>query len=153
MMTTPDYVHFRPRLAQYGEAGTDQFGHNVATLVGWGKTTRGKTQPTATQTEVQQRLETPVMTTGTCLSLLEDILTLDLSEDLSPEHHLCAGGLTEAGGCSGDSGGPLMAREDDISPWQIVGVVSGGTKTCGIGAPGIFTRVTHYDQWIRDNMI
>ena len=45
-----------------------------------------------------------------------------------------------------------MAREDDISPWQLVGVVSGGTKRCGIGAPGIFTRVTHYDQWISDNM-
>ena len=152
MMTTPDYVHFRPRLAQYGEAETDEFGHNVATLVGWGKTTRGKTQPTATQTEVQQRLETPVLTTGTCLSLLEDILNLDLSQDLSPEHHLCAGGLTEAGGCSGDSGGPLMAREDDLSPWQLVGVLSGGPKRCGNGAPDIFTRLSHYTSWIIDSL-
>ena len=46
-----------------------------------------------------------------------------------------------------------MARKDDLSPWQIVGIVSFGTGTCGLGAPAVFTRVTQYDQWIRDNMV
>ena len=45
-----------------------------------------------------------------------------------------------------------MAREDELSPWQLVGVVSGGTKWCGLGVPSIFTRVTQYSQWIRDNL-
>ena len=39
-----------------------------------------------------------------------------------------------------------MARQDELSPWQLVGVVSGGTKL------SIFTRVSQYRQWITDNL-
>ena len=46
-----------------------------------------------------------------------------------------------------------MAREDDLSVWQLVGVVSAGTKRCGLGAPAIFTRVTNYMPWIRENLV
>jgi len=35
---------------------------------------------------------------------------------------------------------------------MIVGVVSGGTSRCGIGAPGIYTRVSNFRQWIEDNL-
>ena len=70
----------------------------------------------------------------------------------SPSLHPCAGGEVGQDSCKGDSGGPLMARRDELSPWQQVGVVSGGTFICGIGAPAIFTRVTQYSQWIRDNL-
>ena len=52
----------------------------------------------------------------------------------------------------GDSGGPLITREDELSAYMLVGVVSGGTGRCGIGAPGIFTRVSYYKQWIIDNL-
>merc|ERR1739848_717160 len=126
-----------PSLAQYGEPEAGLFNNNLATVVGWGRTSWGKARHNSTQTELQQKLETPVMSNLNCVSLLENILNippkdkLDLSEDLSPEHHLCAGGLAEKGGCSGDSGGPLLAREDELSPWQLVGVLSGGPKRCG----------------------
>ena len=52
----------------------------------------------------------------------------------------------------GDSGGPLLVRADLLSPWQVVGVVSGGSYKCGVGAPAIFTRVAPYRQWIVDNL-
>ena len=45
-----------------------------------------------------------------------------------------------------------MAREDELSPWQLVGTLSGGPKRCGNGAPDIFTRVSQYRQWITDNL-
>ena len=45
-----------------------------------------------------------------------------------------------------------MARGNELSPWQLVGVVSFGSAECGIGAPTVFTRVTQYSQWIRDNL-
>ena len=45
-----------------------------------------------------------------------------------------------------------MARRDELSPWQQVGIVSGGTSRCGIGAPAIFTRVSQYSEWIRNNL-
>ena len=86
--------------------------------------------------------------------------------------HLCAGAQQGKDGCKvnskdsvrqdaddiidnlsqGDSGGPLLSREDSVSPFMVTGVVSTGTKDCGIGAPGVFTRVSNYYQWIIDTM-
>ena len=66
---------------------------------------------------------------------------------------LCAGtlaadGSIEAGkdSCQGDSGGPLT-REEDGGRRSLVGVVSGG-KGCGAGKPAVYTRVSHYADWI-----
>jgi len=36
---------------------------------------------------------------------------------------------------------------------MIVGVVSFGTGRCGKGAPGVYTRVASYRQWIEDNLV
>jgi len=35
---------------------------------------------------------------------------------------------------------------------MVVGIVSGGTARCGKGAPGIFTRVSNYMEWIIENL-
>ena len=69
------------------------------------------------------------------------------------EKQICAGGEKGKDSCNGDSGGPLMARESDISPWQIVGIVSFGTSRCAQGAPAVYTRVTNYMDWILDNLV
>ena len=53
----------------------------------------------------------------------------------------------------GDSGGPLIARDGDLASYMVVGVVSGGTKRCGVGAPGLFTRVSSYRRWIVENLV
>ena len=36
---------------------------------------------------------------------------------------------------------------------MLVGVVSGGTNRCGRGAPGLFTRVSSYREWIVENLV
>ena len=54
--------------------------------------------------------------------------------------------------CKGDSGGPLVYREGADDPWYQVGVVSFGTKKCGAGTPGVYTRVSAYMDWISKNM-
>ncbi len=66
---------------------------------------------------------------------------------------LCAGTLAANGSievgkdsCQGDSGGPLT-REEDGGKRSLVGVVSGG-KGCGAGKPAVYTRVSHYADWI-----
>ena len=58
---------------------------------------------------------------------------------------LCAGNeKTDA--CAGDSGGPLLWME--ARRWTVGGVVSFGPSSCGNLAPGVYTRVDNYLDWI-----
>ena len=56
--------------------------------------------------------------------------------------------------CFGDSGGPILAQ-DDNDEWLQVGIVSGGTVgdlACGsMTRPGFYARVGNYTNWINDN--
>ena len=64
---------------------------------------------------------------------------------------ICAGYLN--GGrdsCYGDSGGPLMVLSDE-SP-VIYGSVSFGYGCAQPNAPGVYTRVANYIDWIQSNM-
>ena len=54
--------------------------------------------------------------------------------------------------CNGDSGGPLIARRDRKSSMFLWGIVSSGTRVCGSGKPGIYTRISHYGDWIKANL-
>ncbi|CAC5419326.1 TMPRSS15 [Mytilus coruscus] len=64
---------------------------------------------------------------------------------------ICAGILVGKGGdtCQGDSGGPLMCKNNH-GTWQLVGVTSWGGGICGKSTlPGVYTRVTKYNTWIK----
>ncbi|XP_060523167.1 chymotrypsin-1-like [Cylas formicarius] len=66
-----------------------------------------------------------------------------LSPPFDPAQNLCAGvSANDQGQCSGDSGGPLVV--DAVQ----VGIVSWSVKPC-ISAPGVFTRVSPFRNWIR----
>lgn len=58
--------------------------------------------------------------------------------------NVCTGGANlTISACSGDSGGPLTLGG------ELIGVVSWGIMPCGtIGAPSVFARVSHYNNWI-----
>lgn len=70
---------------------------------------------------------------------------------------LCAGGLKGKDSCNGDSGGPLITRTVDrrsgvqSTAW-LTGIVSYGTRRCGEGKPGVYTRVSSYIDWIKRTM-
>lgn len=49
-----------------------------------------------------------------------------------------------AGGCSGDSGGPIMATV--FGKRMVVGVTSYGAVDCNWGLPTVFTKVSYYER-------
>ena len=51
--------------------------------------------------------------------------------------------------CNGDSGGPLFGRDTLDSPMYAIGIVSSGTKICGLGQPGVYTKVAVFEDWIK----
>ena len=65
---------------------------------------------------------------------------------------MCAIGANRTDNCSGDSGGPLKTVAVNARFVQY-GVVSYGLRTCGKEtAPGVYTRVENYIDWILDNL-
>ncbi|GAU95175.1 hypothetical protein RvY_06842 [Ramazzottius varieornatus] len=72
--------------------------------------------------------------------------TIPIGEDM-----LCAGNDYK-GSCRGDSGGPLVRINED-GHFDLVGVVSWGAVPCAPpGKPGVFSRVTHFREWIESTM-
>nr|XP_028601203.1 acrosin-like [Podarcis muralis] len=67
------------------------------------------------------------------------------------EENICAGRLE--GGvatCKGDSGGPLMCREQRSERYWLVGITSWGPSFCGQEKkPGVYTSTQFYLDWIR----
>ncbi|XP_040603226.1 transmembrane protease serine 11G [Mesocricetus auratus] len=62
---------------------------------------------------------------------------------------ICAGFLTgKLDACEGDSGGPLVISHDR-NIWYLLGIVSWGIDCGKENKPGIYTRVTHYRDWIK----
>ncbi|XP_065359433.1 uncharacterized protein LOC135953451 [Calliphora vicina] len=69
------------------------------------------------------------------------------------EGHVCAGGRNLVDTCRGDSGGPLGYRDlyDKRPRFIQFGIVSYGLHKCGV-EPGVYTNISHYMQWITDNL-
>ena len=54
--------------------------------------------------------------------------------------------------CYGDSGGPLIVKEDGKEAYTLVGIVSWGNDFCHLGEPGVYARVTQELDWIKINI-
>lgn len=66
---------------------------------------------------------------------------------------LCAGAKKREGdACQGDSGGPLMVQTKS-KQWTLVGVISWGIKCGEPGIPGIYTRVSHFLDYIYEHAV
>ena len=112
------------RLAQPG---------STATLYGWGAIDpRARVFP-----DQLQASEVDVSADAACRE--------SFAADPNAAVRICAGRI-EAGACTGDSGGPLIAVKDETP--VLVGLVSAGEDPCGSGALDEYVEVAAYQSWI-----
>ena len=72
---------------------------------------------------------------------------------VSSSRQLCAQGYDQAAHkivdtCVGDSGGPLIIGSGQDT--RLIGLVSWGSQVCAEDDPGVYTRISHYETWLKD---
>ena len=53
--------------------------------------------------------------------------------------------------CQGDSGGPLACFNEEQGKYYLQGVTSFGFNCARARSPGVYTRVSEFSDWIREN--
>lgn len=86
------------------------------------------------------------------LPLIGDADCAAVYDNLVDDRHVCAGqpGSEADPGpdtCQGDSGGPLWTEREDGTQ-VVIGITSFGSL-CGIDAPGVYTELITYLQWVQ----
>lgn len=110
----------------------------TATVSGWGVMVEGE----GSISNVLNSVEVPIVSYADCKRAYGARVNQD---------HVCAG--LKAGGkdsCQGDSGGPLVRRRNGQA--ELVGIVSFGYGCAKPDAPGVYTKVSHYIDWIEKNL-
>ena len=91
------------------------------------------------------QVELPLVATDECKARYRELPT---SVD---QRNLCAGvPQGDKSDCHGDSGGPIVVR-DNGGQWLQIGIVSWGMPECAVpGHPSVYTRVSAFADWLRE---
>ncbi|XP_071402050.1 serine protease 27-like [Centroberyx affinis] len=88
-----------------------------------------------------QQVDVPIVSNSQCNS----------SYGVITDNMICAGRPQGGkGSCYGDSGGPMVSKQD--SRWIQSGVVSSSTDCALPDTPGVYTRVSQYQTWIESHI-
>ncbi|XP_016383178.1 polyserase-2 [Sinocyclocheilus rhinocerous] len=111
------------------------FNSDTMWVTGWGNANSGEQQ-------ILQEVDVPVVGNSKCNCLYEELIT---------DNMMCAGPL-EGGkdSCQGDSGGPMVIKQG--SKWIQAGIVSFGEGCAQPNFPGVYTRVSKYQNWINQHV-
>ncbi|XP_062597771.1 elastase-1-like [Saccostrea cucullata] len=108
-------------------------------ITGWGRLSGGGSLP-----DTLQEAQTTVISHSNCRSALGMSGLLYLQEG----PHVCVY-TGSNGACNGDSGGPLVCDVNGV--WELAGATSWGLQNCPTSSPTVYTRVSNYLSWIRQN--
>ncbi|KAL7860683.1 hypothetical protein AOLI_G00170320 [Acnodon oligacanthus] len=121
-------------------AGSTFFNGTLTWVTGWGNTASGVSLPSP---KTLQEVQIPVVGNRKC-NCLYGVGTIT-------NNMVCAGLL--AGGkdsCQGDSGGPMVSKQSGV--WVQAGIVSFGIGCAQANYPGVYTRVSQYQDWINQQI-
>ncbi|XP_072273023.1 transmembrane protease serine 9-like [Pyxicephalus adspersus] len=116
-------------------------------VTGWGTIMSGVGLPSP---QTLQEAQVPLINTEGCDHLYHFNSDVSSSDPIILSDMICAGYIS--GGidsCQGDSGGPLVCSHD--GQWFLAGLVSWGEGCGEVNRPGVYTRLTAYQDWIRMN--
>lgn len=111
--------------------------NRAVTVIGWGIADNDA------PSDVLRQVQVPLVDLETCR------LSYGELNGKVTDNMLCAG--LKAGGkdsCQGDSGGPLMTFDSTASVWRQVGIVSWGQGCAEPNYYGVYTKLSHYADWI-----
>ncbi|XP_076332764.1 trypsin-1-like [Tachypleus tridentatus] len=112
----------------------------IATVIGWGRTSAFGSISTQ-----QMEADIPIWNQQECKKKWETA-NVKITSSM-----ICAGGQT-TDSCSGDSGGPMVIKEDGRI--TILGIVSFGLEICAYpGWPSVYTKVSSFIDWIEENTV
>jgi transmembrane protease serine 3 len=111
-----------------------------ATTSGWGLTSENGTQ----NTNVLMRVDVPIVSQTSLVNAYR-------AQGVSITNNMIGAGYPSGGkdACQGDSGGPLVVNMNGRS--LLVGITSFGIGCARAGLPGVYTRVSRYNDWIAAN--
>ncbi|XP_013791170.2 testisin-like [Limulus polyphemus] len=119
----------------------DQFEGSECYATGWGKVDFDKKG-----SPILQKVKVEVFDNSICSKVYSEQFKIPILQ-----WHLCAGTLAGGKGtCHGDSGGPLQCKKD--GKWYLAGVTSFGSGCAKPGFPDVYTRLTHYFDWVNSNL-
>ncbi|XP_067237779.1 trypsin-like isoform X1 [Chanodichthys erythropterus] len=114
-------------------AGTESW------VTGWGVLQSGGNQIS----DILQEVMIPIVSNSDCNNAYRGGITSNM---------ICAGLLNQGGkdSCQGDSGGPMVFKNGSL--WTQSGIVSFGQGCAEPSFPGVYTRVSQYQDWINSYM-
>uniref|UniRef100_A0A673K072 Zgc:165423 n=1 Tax=Sinocyclocheilus rhinocerous TaxID=307959 RepID=A0A673K072_9TELE len=124
------------------------FNSDTMWVTGWGNANSGVFLIHCfAEQQILQEVDVPVVGNSKCNCLYEELIT---------DNMMCAGPL-EGGKDScqyrqyiGDSGGPMVIKQG--SKWIQAGIVSFGEGCAQPNFPGVYTRVSKYQNWINQHV-
>ena len=134
----------RPRLLSLMPQPKILWSLTLMTTLGWGYTNTEQYSTARRPPDQLQKAEVFYQTPEHCKRLLGNVLG-DTSSTIC-----VIKGPSGASTCSGDSGGPLIIEGNSWEEDVAVGVLSFGAALCGDDKPSVFTRLSSFDAFIRD---
>ncbi|XP_075056135.1 coagulation factor VII [Mixophyes fleayi] len=108
-----------------------------STVSGWGRLIEGGATP-----DVLRRVTLPRVKTQQCI----ESTGMDISDNM-----FCAGFTNSTkDACQGDSGGPYATKYKDT--YYLTGIVSWGLGCAKLDKYGVYTRVSRYNNWLKEHM-